>query len=268
MMPENTYVSPEVQSLIEQRLASIAAEYQVTILHACESGSRAWGFPSPDSDYDVRFIYLHPWQWYLSLEEGRDVIDLPIEEHAAGLLDLGGWDLRKTLRLLEKSNPVIWEWLQSPIVYQDAPTENLSQCRMLLDSFYSPIKACHHYLSICRNTMDQALLGREVKIKKYFYMLRPLLAAGWIERYRTIPPMELAPLLPLLDENPEVRNAVLDLQERKRHIDEQIPIARIALLDEFLMTEASRLQAVAKDLPTSNGDQAEINRLFHRFLGV
>ena len=98
-MSINEIIVPKARTLIETRMASVASEHQVKIFYACESGSRAWGFPSPDSDYDVRFVYVHPWNWYLTLEEYRDVIDLPLEESSAGLLDLGGWDLRKTLRL-------------------------------------------------------------------------------------------------------------------------------------------------------------------------
>lgn len=266
-MPENANVAPDVRKLIESRLTSIAAENQITIIHACESGSRAWGFPSPDSDYDVRFIYLHPSRWYLSLTEGRDVIDLALEETPAGVLDLGGWDLRKSLRLLMKSNPVIWEWLQSPIRYGNLPTQSIPDLRTELDRFYSPITACHHYLSICRNTMQQALQGRQIKIKKYFYMLRPLLAAYWIERYQTIPPMELAPLLNVLDDNPAIKAAIQDLQARKQHIDEQIQIDRVAVIDEFLVSELNRLLEAAKTLPAGDGDPAALNSLFQRLLG-
>ncbi len=267
-MSINEIITPEARTLIETRLASVANEHQIKIIYACESGSRAWGFPSPDSDYDVRFVYVHPWNWYLTLEEDRDVIDLPLEDSSAGLLDLGGWDLRKTLRLLRKSNPVIWEWLQSPVRYQAEQTQQFRELRSVFDSFYSPIAACHHYLSLCRNTMNQALNGPSVKIKKYFYMLRPLLAASWIERYHTIPPMELALLLQLLDDQPEIKCCIVDLQERKQHIDEQIPIARIAMIDDFLTTELTRLQGSAKMLPTGNGDTANLDRLFQQCLGL
>jgi uncharacterized protein len=261
-------VSLEATTLIEARLAAIANEHQVNIIYACESGSRAWGFPSPDSDYDVRFIYAHPWAWYLALEEGDDVIDLPIEDSPAGLLDLGGWDLRKTLRLLRKSNPVIWEWLQSPIVYQAGKNSRFPVFRNLFDPFYSPISACHHYLSICRNTMERELSGGQVKIKKYFYMLRPLLAAAWIERYQTVPPMELAHLLRLLNDQPEITNCIEGLMERKQHTDEQIPIARIPELDEFLTRELYRLLEAAKLLPSAKGDGASLDKLFQEFLGL
>ena len=267
-MPNIPPVSMEAKALIEARLATIANEHQVNIIYACESGSRAWGFPSPDSDYDVRFIYAHPWAWYLALEEGGDVIELPIEDSPAGLLDLGGWDLRKTLRLLRKSNPVIWEWLQSPIVYQAGQTNRFRELHGVFDTFYSPISACHHYLSICRNTMERELGGSQVKIKKYLYMLRPLLAAMWIERYHTVPPMELVPLLCLLGGQPEITNCIDGLMARKQHTDEQIPIARIPELDDFLTLELGRLQEVAKLLPSAKVDKTGLDKLFQEFLGL
>lgn len=261
-------IAAETRRVIETRLASIETEHQVKILYACESGSRAWGFPSPDSDYDVRFIYVHPLEWYLKLDEDRDVIDLPIEDTLVGLLDIGGWDLRKTLRLLGKANPIVWEWLQSPICYQAEQTQAFREFRNVFDPFYSPITACHHYLSICRNTMNQAFGGPSVKIKKYFYMLRPLLAAAWIERHRSIPPMELMLLLPILDEQPEIKNFIVELQERKQHIDEQVPITRIAMIDDYLGCELKRLQEAAKLLPAVTGNKASLDRLFQQCLGL
>lgn len=261
-------LSPEARTLIGTRLAALAAEHQVKIVTACESGSRAWGFPSPDSDYDVRFIYVHPKTWYLALEEGRDVIDLPIEDSAVGLLDFGGWDMRKTLRLARKSNPVIWEWLQSPIIYQANGLGQTPPLRKMLDPFYSPITACHHYLSLARGTMERELNSPTVKIKKYFYMLRPLLAAAWIERYREVPPMELTPLLALLDGQPAIKASIDDLLERKQVTDEQVPIARITVLDDFLAQELARLQVSAKQLPAAAaGDPAVLDGLFLAFLG-
>jgi predicted nucleotidyltransferase len=267
-MSTQPLITTEAQAVIETRLASIADEHQIKVLYACESGSRAWGFPSPDSDYDVRFIYVHPIDWYLKLDEERDVIDLPLEESAIGLLDLGGWDLRKTLRLLGKSNPIIWEWLQSPICYSLSQPPDFQAYRHVLDPFYSLITACYHYLSICRNTMNQAFVGPSAKIKKYFYMLRPLLAAAWIERYHSVPPMELALLLPLLDDQSEIKQYIVDLQARKQTLDEQVPIARIAMLDDYLEGELMRLQEAAKLLPAGTGNKASLDRLFQQYLGL
>ena len=131
-----------IENLIQTRLSTLAGQSNISILYACESGSRAWGFASTDSDYDVRFIYANPVSWYLRLLEDKDVINLPIEDTPQGILDLGGWDVRKTLRLVVKPNPVIWEWLQSPMCYQAGPLFDIGRIRKLIDPFYSPITAC------------------------------------------------------------------------------------------------------------------------------
>lgn len=260
-------VKQDVRGLVEARLASLCAQNEVNMLFACESGSRAWGFPSPDSDYDVRFIYAHPCSWYLSVEEGRDVIETPLEETPAGLLDLGGWDVRKTLRLARKSNPVVWEWLQSPIVYTPLAEESLRELRSVLDPFFSPVAACHHYLGLCRGTMARGLPG-SVKIKQYFYMLRPILAAIWIERHHWVPPMEFGVLLNLMDGEPKLKASVVDLLERKQFSDEQIPIARIPLIDAFLENELARLRQSAPRLPAANGDIGSLDSLLRKLIGL
>ena len=142
----------------------------VRLLYACESGSRAWGFASTDSDYDVRFLYLRPREWYLSIdvERRRDVIERPID----GLLDINGWDLRKALGLFRKSNPPLLEWLHSPIVYLDrhGVAERL---RALLEQYYSPTACFHHYYHMAKGNYREYLKGEEVKLKKY--LLKQLL---------------------------------------------------------------------------------------------
>lgn len=256
------------RSLIETRLAGLAAANHVDVLFACESGSRAWGFPSPDSDYDVRFIYAHPLPWYVAVEEGRDVIETPLEETAEGLFDLGGWDLRKTLRLARKSNPVIWEWLQSPIFYKAWADDAAQEIRQILDPFYSPVAACHHYIGLCRGTMGRVMAGDSLGIKKYFYMLRPILAALWIERYRTIPPMEFQLLLDILDGQSDLLKSISDLQERKRHMDERVPIQRIPLIDRFLGQELDRLAEAAPRLPAASGEISSLDKFLRKRLGI
>ena len=107
---------------IQTQLRRIEEEESIKILLAVESGSRAWGFASPDSDYDVRFIYIRRMEDYLKLEKVRDVIELPMDD----VLDMNGWDLQKTLRLLYKSNPTLFEWFSSPIVYQETEFADIS----------------------------------------------------------------------------------------------------------------------------------------------
>lgn len=267
-MSTHSSIPPVTQATIESRLALLSLTHDIKIVYACESGSRAWGFPSPDSDFDIRFIYVHPWTWYLALEAQKDTLEFPLEDTPQGLLDLGGWDLRKTLLLVQKSNPVIWEWLQSPIIYQAMNTAEIPKLRSVLDPFYSPIAACHHYLSLCHRTMERELQAETIKIKKYFYMLRPLLAARWIAQHQSVPPMEFAPLLTLLDDQPKISAAIADLLQRKQVTDEQVPIPRIAVLDHFLREELARLQTVAKKLPAAQGDSATLDALFRQILGV
>ncbi|EFP7034942.1 nucleotidyltransferase domain-containing protein, partial [Shigella dysenteriae] len=112
-MPLNG-VSAAMRERVSQQLKEIERRYGVKVLYACESGSRGWGFASPDSDYDVRFLYVHPLEWYLRVESPRDVIELPIDDE----LDVSGWEWRKALGLLKGANPTLIEWLDSPVVYQ------------------------------------------------------------------------------------------------------------------------------------------------------
>jgi len=187
-------VDDAVRTRIEKNLTDIETRHQVTILFACESGSRGWGFASKDSDYDVRFVYVHKLPWYLQVHHGRDVIEKPISDE----LDISGWELRKTLGLIGNANPVLLEWLQSPIVYRKADPWTQRLHDLALEGF-APARAWHHYISMARKTWDAYLKGENVRHKKYFYALRPLLAARWIQdghgsETHPVPPMRFAAL--------------------------------------------------------------------------
>lgn len=159
---------------IQEQLRRIEEAENIKILLAVESGSRAWGFASPDSDYDVRFIYIRRLEDYLRLDAVRDVIELPIDD----VLDINGWDLQKTLRLLYKSNPTLFEWFSSPIVYQK--TEFADKFRELMMHYFSSKKTLYHYISMAEGNYREYLQGEIVRAKKYFYVLRPVLACRWI----------------------------------------------------------------------------------------
>ncbi|MFE4713313.1 nucleotidyltransferase domain-containing protein [Paenibacillus sp. NPDC056722] len=242
---------PEVKSIIIEELKKIEREENVRILYACESGSRAWGFPSKDSDYDVRFLYIRPLEWYLSIFEKRDVIERPI----SNMLDINGWDLKKALNLFRKSNPPLLEWLQSPIVY----TENESVVRQIRDisSFtFSPRSCMHHYLHMAKGNYRDYLKGDHVKIKKYFYVLRPVLACEWIERFHTMPPIEFPVLVEtLLPEGSLLRAAVDDLLIRKRAGDEMDYEPRIQPINEFLEERISYYEQTISEVETAGGGQ-------------
>lgn len=168
---------------INRELDALELERNVSVLFACESGSRAWGFASPDSDYDVRFVYTRGLACYLGLERRRDVIEWRLDD----VLDINGWDLGKLLRLMRGSNPTVFEWLASPIVYRELPA--FSQVRELASTAFQPKPCVYHYLRMATRNYEAFLLGETVKTKKYFYAIRPLLAARWILDERVPAPM-------------------------------------------------------------------------------
>ena len=229
---------------IASALASLEATHNIQILYACESGSRAWGFPSPDSDYDVRFIYVHTLDWYLGLDEGPDTLNFPVDDE----LDLAGWELRKTLRLLRGSNAALFEWLQSPIVYHEAPGFRV-QLAPLLPQAFNLKAGLHHYLGQLRRGVEEDLVGEEVRLKRLFYALRSALAARWIREKHALPPMEFAPLRALLPS--DLQSIVNELLAQKAFSNEKTAVARPAALVEFLRAEYAAGQAAREALPVA-----------------
>jgi predicted nucleotidyltransferase len=227
-----------MEARIKTSLTEIEQKEAVQIFYACESGSRAWGFPSTDSDYDVRFLYIRPRDWYLSvdLEKKRDVIEVPITDE----LDVSGWDIRKALMLLKKSNPPLLEWLNSPIIYR----QNISitnRLRDLLPDYYSPVACFHHYLNMANGNFKEYLKGDVVWVKKYFYVLRPLLAIKWIEECDEIVPMTLGELIEKTIHDDELRSVIADLIELKQSGAELDRGPAIPRLSQFMKDELDRL---------------------------
>jgi predicted nucleotidyltransferase len=227
---------------ISVALANLEATHNIQILYVCESGSRAWGFPSPDSDFDVRFIYVHALDWYLGLDEGPDTLNFPVDAE----LDLGGWELRKTLRLLRASNAALFEWLQSPIVYHEAPGFR-ARLAPLLPLAFNLKAGLHHYLGQLRRGVEEELTGEEVRLKRLFYALRSALAARWIRERRTLPPMEFAPLHELLPA--ELQGIVDEMLAQKAFSNEKTVLPRPAELVAFLAAEYAAGQAAREALP-------------------
>ena len=219
-----------MQDIITRKLKEIEAEHDVRILWAIESGSRSWGFESPDSDYDVRFIYVNKPEWYLSIQEKRDVIELPVNE----VLDISGWDLRKTLRLFKKSNPVLIEWLVSPFIYLQHGCFKERLLESAGDSFSR--KACaYHYLRMAENNYRRYVQPRDpVNLKKYFYVLRPLLNIFWLKENNSIPPMRFMETLEQVSIPDSVRDAITDLLEQKKKTSEIGSGAHIPVLDAYI----------------------------------
>ena len=250
-----------MEDTIKEQLVRIEESEGVRIFFACESGSRAWGFPSADSDFDVRFLYIQPLEWYLKIDLGRDVIERPISEG----LDINGWELRKALQLFRKSNPPLMEWLGSPIVYQEV-TSIASRMRDLAPTFYSPISSTYHYLQMARRNFKEYLHGDTVWVKKYFYVLRPLLAAQWIEQGRGVVPTEFGILVDRLVGTSELRRAIDGLLIQKRSGAELDSGPRIPAISEFIENELARWESQEVPAGVGQGDTAELDRLFREAL--
>jgi len=250
-----------MQTRISTALTQLEATHGIRILYACESGSRAWGFPSPDSDFDVRFIYCHPADWYLTLDESPDTLNFPVDDE----LDLAGWELRKALRLLRGSNASVFEWLQSPIVYHEA-LDFRARLTPLLPAAFNLKAGLHHYLGQLRRGVEEDLAGPDVRLKRLFYALRSALAARWIRERQTVPPMEFAPLRPLLPAAYEAEVAAL--LAAKASATEKTTVPRPAALCEFLREELAAGQAARDALPVLRGSGVadELDALFRALL--
>lgn len=240
------------ESVLDE-LRRIEREYDVTVLYACESGSRAWGFASTDSDFDVRFIYVPRQAWYLRVDEPRDVIERPLSDE----LDISGWELRKALRLLRNSNPTLLEWLGSPLVYRAEPGAAESM-RALAQSFYSAHAARHHYLSMAKKNFRGYLQGEQVRFKKYLYVLRPLLAVRWIDLGLGMPPTAFAELLEQTLNEPALLAEIDDLLRLKRQASEADYGPRRVLLHHFIDSELARAESLAA-LPRPEGDVRQLD---------
>jgi len=223
---------------ISEALLKVENEHNVRIIYACESGSRAWGFESQNSDFDVRFIYVHPRDWYLSIAEKRDVIELPVDK----LLDINGWDIRKTLQLLRRSNSPLLEWFVSPIKYRCIddvfnPLLELSKKAFLPDASF------HHYLSMAKNNLAKAQETEKPKIKSYLYTLRPILCCQWIKKFGNQPPMRIDELLSIFlpDKKNELRRHIDEIIGIKKESIESAVIDRSDILENYLTEQLTEL---------------------------
>jgi len=248
---------------IKQTLERLEEVEDVVVLLAVESGSRAWGFPSNDSDYDVRFIYVRRPEWYLSidLESRRDVIEQPLEDE----IDLSGWDIRKALKLFHKSNPPLLEWLQCPIVYRER-FSFATRLRALLPEFYSPKATFYHYLHMSRGNIREYLRGDTVWRKKYFYVLRPLLAMRWIDQGRGPVPIEFQTLVDATVDDPTLLSAIANLVSAKRAGTELDHGPRIPAISDFITNELARLEQTDSNRPDAAPAAEKLNGLFRSML--
>lgn len=248
-----------MKTIIVDKLKEIEKANNIKIVFACESGSRAWGFPSTDSDFDVRFVYVRNVEDYLSVRDVKDHLSFPITDE----LDVYGWDLKKILVLMLKSNTTIFEWLQSPEIYYEDKTfrEVLWQ---LSQHFFSRRSNTFHYLGIAKSALAALEENNEIKIKKLFYVLRPLLAAQWCLEKEKIAPMTMTDLLEILPKNDQVKTAIAELIQYKETTKEEDRIVVGRELREFIHTTFERIAETGKSLGKDTFEAEMLDTFFQK----
>ena len=249
-----------IEELVNQKLKEIEQKEQVKILYAVESGSRAWGLASPDSDYDIRFVYIRPMEYYLQLEDKKDFINWELND----VLDINGWDLSKVLQHFHKSNATLYEWNNSPIVYYIA--QEWEQIRMISGDYFS-CKACmYHYYGTANKNFHEFLLEEMVKYKKYFYVLRPILACQWIEERKSPPPVRFSDLAEAMLKE-DKKELVQKLVEQKKQMSETDKGKRIDALNQFIEEKIVQYKEQLLQMPDDrNPDWEQLNQLFLKIL--
>lgn len=259
-----------VKEQIVQIIKQIEMEYDIKILFACESGSRAWGFPSENSDYDVRFIYVHKVDWYLSIDLKRDVLEIPKHDPLSipvpECLDMSGWDLIKTLRLYRKSNPTVLEWLNSSIVYIQ-PYSVIKELNRLSKEVFNPMAVISHYMKMAKGNDHVHLQHSTMNTKRMLNVLRPLIAAKWAEKYSTFPPVEFQSLL-MGSQIPDNVNAQIQTVLKSKMEGEILnDRENLEKLNQFIEDTILYLENVTKGLNIRWADPTEqLNHLLRKTL--
>ena len=250
-----------VRDLILEKIKEIEETEHVRVLHVVESGSRAWGFASPDSDYDVRFIYVRDRNFYLSLEDNKDFIDWELNE----VLDINGWDLKKALQHFHKSNATLFEWSNSPVVYYT--TDEWKQLYEGVASRYFACKASmYHYYGTANKNYHEYLTEDLVKYKKYFYVLRPILACKWIEERKCPPPVLFDELINAVLED-SMKPVVEDLIAKKVKMLESDKAPKIEMLNRYIEEKLAYYKALLETMQDDrNPDWRPLDEEFIRMV--
>lgn len=248
-----------MQKKIIKQLRQLEQEHDIHIFYAVESGSRAWGFASNDSDYDVRFLYYHIPEWYFSVSPQQDNITR-MEEN--GLLDFAGWELKKTLTLLLKSNMSLYEWLKSPIVY--LKTDDHNQFAKTAEQFFTPKALIFSYTHLAEGNYKNYINKEFVKIKKYLYVLRTIAACRWIERTGTLPPIEIDKLKDILREENHIFVFLERLIQDKKNNVELGVTAPDKEINAWIANQLSYYKSYADALPALNKKTEILNRFFYQ----
>lgn len=239
---------------IQELLQKIEKQKKIKILYACETGSRAWGFPSPDSDYDVRFIYMHDRDWYLSLSQRKDDI-----EYMDGDLDASGWDLKKSLSLLKKSNAALIERFQSPIEYRSQQGFK-EEFNSLIANYYSPTAVFFHHYALAKNFWDDIKDTPEYKLKSWFYLVRSLLSCNWITQDKTVLPMHIEGLMKYIDE--KMKTEIRTLIALKKTVGEKFLFQKDEKLNNWIKNLFTQIEPFKNNLGVNKTGMTLLNEFF------
>ena len=247
-----------IKQNIIQKLVTTETNYNVKIILAIESGSRASGFAAKNADYDCRFIYVHPQDWYLSIQERKDFITYAIDE----IYDIKGIDISRALQYIIKPNASIYEWLSSNITYI-CNKSITNQLQTLATNFFNPISISYHYLYLARKTLNDITNSKEAKIKKYFYTLRPIANLNYIWQHRKMPSMEYAQTLKNIETPPQILSAINTLTQEKMLAGEHDKIPKHELLISYCQKEVEKFTDNIKTMThTKNRDYEFVDTIF------
>lgn len=249
-----------VEELVLMKIREIEEKENIRVLHVIESGSRAWGFASPDSDYDVRFVYVRNKDFYLSLRETKDFIEWELNE----VLDINGWDLKKALQHIHKSNATLFEWSNSPVVYYT--TDEWKQIYAVASKYFACKSALYHYYGTANKNYHEYLCEEMVKYKKYFYVLRPILACKWIEEKKCPPPVLFDELFNTVLEE-DMKPAVQDLLEKKVKMSEADKAPKVEVINKYIEEKLVYYKEMADSMADDrNTDWNPLEGVFSRMV--
>jgi len=233
-------IDPAVRKVIDTQIDALERKHDIRILYACESGSRGWGFASQDSDYDVRFIYVHRLSWYLQVRREaasrEDVIIQPVN----GELDVNGWELNKALSLFKGGNSTYVEWMDSPVCYRKDPAFT-PRMKKLIKQLHQPRHAYHHYLRMAQKNFKVFAESARPTAKQFLYALRPLLSVKWVELGLGPVPMRFEAICEKIIESNTIQSAIDRLLAAKRQANEKDPGTPEPRLVAFVQKELARI---------------------------
>lgn len=248
--------------MISNKIHDVCQSQQIHCLHAIESGSRAWGFASPDSDYDVRLIYHHELDWYFQIYQGKDTFEFIQNDFLDVPFDIGGWELRKALQLLYKSNAVILEWLNSPIIYQSNDVF-LNEMRLIQQDFFDPKAVFYHYQGMAKTASEHLNLQGEMKLKKWFYVLRALFASVWTIERNSAPPVRMVEMFDLVSKVEQEQ--IVELIDLKTQKDESYRHQLSLELQQLTLSLWQRCEHPVF-AEKQKGDIQQLNALFKKMV--